>query len=143
MPKQKAFEVDKTALEGQITLVGFEDLKSCQAAILSSENAKALRDKKQALLLAIQTLIEQIKEQQTELDKLHQKDDVSVALETLLMQQTETTTLQEQVRKEQVEISVNLATQNQTKVAIEQLQIQLQIVEKDNLKWELLEKVYW
>lgn len=140
LPKQKAFEVDKTALEGQIKLVGFEDLKSCQAAILSSENAKALRDKKQALLLAIQTLIEQIKEQQTELDKLHQKDDVSVALETLLMQQTETTTLQEQVRKEQVEISVNLATQNQTKVAIEQLQIQLQIVEKDNLKWELLEK---
>ncbi|GGD74355.1 nuclease SbcCD subunit C [Emticicia aquatilis] len=140
LPKQKTFETDKVVLESQVKLVGFEDLKSCQAAILSSENAKALRDKKQALLLAIQTLIEQIKEQQCELDKLQAKDDVSVALETLLAQQTETNTLQEQVRKEQVEISVNLATQNQTKEAIQRLQAQLQILEKDNLKWELLEK---
>ncbi|MFY7912631.1 MAG: AAA family ATPase [Emticicia sp.] len=140
LPKQKTFETDRVALESQVKLVGFEDLKSCQAAILSSENAKALRDKKQALLLAIQTLIEQIKEQQCELDKIQAKDDVSVALETLLAKQTETNTLQEQVRKEQVEISVNLATQNQTKEAIQRLQAQLQILEKDNLKWELLEK---
>lgn len=140
LPKQKTFDSDKTALENQVKLVGFEDLKSCQAAILNSENAKALRDKKQALLLAIQTLVEQIKEQQCELDKLQENDDISVALEALLMQQTETNVLQEQVRKEQVEISVNLATQSQTKEAIERLQIQLQTLEKDNLKWELLEK---
>lgn len=140
IPKQKVFETDKTILENQVKLVGFEDLKTCQSAILNSESAKALRDKKQTLLLAIQTLIEQIKDHQCELDKLKEKDDVNVDLEILLAQQNDVITKQQDVRKEQVEISVNLATQTQTKAAIEQLQTQLQILEKDNLKWELLDK---
>ncbi len=139
-PKQKTFETDKLNLENQVKLVGFEDLKTCQSAILSSESAKALREKKQTLLLAIQTLIEQIKEHQCELDKLQEKDDKNIDLETLLSQQIDINTKQETTRKEQVEISVNLATQIQTKAAIEQLQTQLQILEKDNLKWELLDK---
>lgn len=140
LPKQKTFETDKVNLENQVKLVGFEDVKACQAAILSSENAKALRDKKQTLLLAIQTLIEQIKDHQCELDKLQEKDDKNVDLEALLSLQNETNAKQETTRKEQVEISVNLATQTQTKAAIEQLQTQLQNLEKDNLKWELLDK---
>lgn len=140
LPKQKDFETDKINLENQIKLVGFEDLKACQAAILSSESAKALRDKKQTLLLVIQTLIEQVKDHQCELDKLQEKDDKNVDLEALLSQQIDTNTKQETTRKEQVEISVNLATQTQTKAAIERLQSQLQILEKDNLKWELLDK---
>lgn len=140
LPKQKAFEAEKVNLENQVKLVGFEDLKSCQTAILNSETAKALRDKKQALLLAIQTLIEQIKDHQCELDKLQEKDDKNVDLEALLSLQNETNTKQETTRKEQVEISVNLATQTQTKATIEQLQTQLQNLEKDNLKWELLDK---
>jgi exonuclease SbcC len=139
-PKQKTFETDKITLENQVKLVGFEDLKTCQSAILNSENAKALRDKKQALLLAIQTLIEQIKDQQCELDKLQERDDKSVDLEALLIQQNETNVKQETTRKEQVEISVNLATQTQIKAAIELLQAKLQNLEKDNLKWELLDK---
>lgn len=140
LPKQKAFEIDKNSLENQIKLVGFEDLKSCQLAILSSESAKALRDKKQTLLLAIQTLIEQIKDHQCELDKLQEKDDKNIDLEALLSQQIDTNTKQEITRKEQIEISVNLATQIQTKAAIEQLYAKLQNLEKDNLKWELLDK---
>ncbi len=139
-PKQKNFETDKSNLETQVKLVGFEDVKACQAAILSSENAKALREKKQALHLAIQTLIEQIKEHQWELDKLQEKDDKNIDLETLLSQQIDTNNKQETTRKEQVEISVNLATQTQIKATIEQLQTQLQNLEKDNLKWELLDK---
>ncbi len=139
-PKQKIFEIEKVNLENQVKLVGFEDLKTCQSAILNSETAKALRDKKQALLLAIQTLIEQIKDHQCELEKLHEKDDKNIDLETLLSLQNETNAKQETIRKEQVEISVNLATQTQTKAAIEQLHIKLQNLEKDNLKWELLDK---
>lgn len=138
LPKQKAFEIDKSRLENQIKLVGFEDLKSCQSVILSSESAKALRDKKQTLLLAIQTLIEQIKDHQCELDKLQEKDDKNIDLEALISQQINTNTKQELTRKEQIEISVNLATQTQTKAAVEQLQSKLQILEKDNLKWVLL-----
>jgi len=138
LPKKKAFQIDKSRLENQIKLVGFEDLKSCQSVILSSESAKALRDKKQTLLLAIQTLIEQIKDHQCELDKLQEKDDKNIDLEALLSQQIDTDTKQELTRKEQIEISVNLATQTQTKAAVEQLQSKLQILEKDNLKWVLL-----
>jgi len=138
LPKKKAFQIDKSRLENQIKLVGFEDLKSCQSVILSSESAKALRDKKQTLLLAIQTLIEQIKDHQCELDKLQEKDDKNIDLEALLSQQIDTNTKQELTRKEQIEISVNLATQTQTKAAVEQLQSKLQILEKDNLKWVLL-----
>jgi len=137
-PKQKTFETDTANLENQVKLVGFEDLKTCQSAILSTENAKALREKKQALLLAIQTLIEQIKEHQKDLDEVKLKDDASVSLETLHLKQNETNIQQEEIRKEQIEISVNLATQTQTKAAIEQLQSKLQILEKDNLKWVLL-----
>lgn len=138
LPKKKAFQIDKSRLENQIKLVGFEDLKSCQSVILSSESAKALRDKKQTLLLSIQTLIEQIKDHQCELDKLLEKDDKNIDLEALLSQQIDTNTKQELTRKEQIEISVNLATQTQTKAAVEQLQSKLQILEKDNLKWVLL-----
>ncbi|MFN3489201.1 MAG: SbcC/MukB-like Walker B domain-containing protein, partial [Emticicia sp.] len=140
LPKQKAFETDKISLENQVKSVGFEDLKNCQTAILSSENAKALRDKKQALLLAIQTLVEQIKDHQCELDKLQEKDDKNIDLEALLTQQLDTNSKQETTRKEQVEISVSLATQTQTKAVIEKLRATLQNLEKDNLKWELLDK---
>lgn len=139
-PKQKTFETDKVNLENEVKLVGFEDLKTCQLAILSSESAKALREKKQALILAIQTLVEQIKEHQKDLDEVKQKDDVSVELDTLSTQERDTKAKQEEIRKEKVEISVNLATQAQTKAVIEGLQMQLLILEKDNLKWELLDK---
>jgi DNA repair protein SbcC/Rad50 len=101
---------------------------------------KALREKKQALILAIQTLVEQIKEHQKDLDEVKQKDDVSVELDTLSTQERDTKAKQEEIRKEKVEISVNLATQAQTKAVIEGLQMQLLILEKDNLKWELLDK---
>jgi exonuclease SbcC len=138
LPKQKTFETEQVNLENQVKLVGFEDLKTCQSAILNSENAKALRDKKQALLLAIQTLVEQIKEHQKDLDEVKLKDDISVELDTLIRQELDTNAKQIEIRKEDVEISVNLATQTQTKAAIEQLQTQLQILEKDNLKWVLL-----
>jgi exonuclease SbcC len=139
-PKQKTFETEQVNLENQLKLVGFEDLKTCQSAILNSENAKALREKKQALLLAIQTLVEQIKEHQKDLDEVKLKDDASVSLETLHLKQNETNIQQEGIRKEEVEISVKLATQAQTKAAIERLLFQLHILEKDNLKWELLGK---
>ena len=56
----------------------------------------------------------------------------------MLSQQIDTNTKQELTRKEQIEISVNLATQTQAKAAVEQLQSKLQILEKDNLKWVLL-----
>jgi exonuclease SbcC len=138
LPKQKTFETEQVNLENQVKLVGFEDLKTCQSAILNSENAKALRDKKQTLLLAIQTLVEQIKEHQKDLDEVKLKDDISVELDTLIRQELDTNAKQIEIRKEDVEISVNLATQTQTKAAIEQLQTQLQILEKDNLKWVLL-----
>ena len=107
---------------------------------MSSESAKALREKKQDLILAIQTLVEQIKEHQKDLDEVKQKDDVSVELDTLSTQEHDTKAKQEEIRKEKVEISVNLATQAQTKAVIEALQMQLLILEKDNLKWELLDK---
>lgn len=140
LPQQKTFETDKVNLENEVKIVGFEDLKTCQLAILSSESAKALREKKQALILAIQTLVEQIKEHQKDLDEVKQKDDVSVELDTLSTQERDTKAKQEEIRKEKVEISVNLATQAQTKAVIEGLQMQLLILEKDNLKWELLDK---
>lgn len=139
-PKQKMFDTEQVNLENQVKLVGFEDLKTCQLAILNSENAKALREKKQALLLVIQTLVEQIKEHQKDLDEVKLKDDGSVELNTLITQEHDTKAKQEEIRKEQVEITVNLVTQTQTKAAIKQLQTQLQILEKDNLKWELLGK---
>lgn len=139
-PKQKTFDTEQVNLENQVKLVGFEDLKTCQLAILNSENAKALREKKQALLLVIQTLNEQIKEHQKDLDEVKLKDDGSVELNTLITQEHDTKAKQEEIRKEQVEIAVNLVTQTQTKAAIKQLQTQLQILEKDNLKWELLGK---
>lgn len=140
LPKQKTYEFEKNNLEKEVKLAGFEDLINCQAAILNSENAKDLRDKKQVLLLAIQTLIEQIKENQKELNNTQEKDDKNIDLEALLLQQNETNSKQNELRKEQVEISVNLATQNQTKQEIGRLKIQLQNLEKDNLKWELLDK---
>lgn len=139
-PKQKTFETDKVNLENEVKIVGFEDLKTCQLAILSIESAKALREKKQALILAIQTLVEQIKEHQKDLDEVKLKDDISVELDTLSTQERDTKAKQEEIRKEKVEISVNLATQAQTKAVIEGLQTQLLILEKDNLKWELLDK---
>ncbi len=139
-PKQKTFDTEQVNLENQVKLVGFEDLKTCQLAILNSENAKALREKKQALLLVIQTLVEQIKDHQKDLDEVKLKDDGSVELNTLITQEHDTKAKQEEIRKEQVEIAVNLVTQTQTKAAIKQLQTQLQILEKDNLKWELLGK---
>jgi DNA repair protein SbcC/Rad50 len=140
LPQQKTFETEKINLESQVKNVGFEDLKTCQSAILSTENVKVLREKKQALLLAIQTLIEQIKENQKELNNTQDKDDKSIDLESLILQQNEANIKQNELRKEQVEISVNLATQTQTKLSIERLQTQLQNLEKDNLKWELLDK---
>ncbi|CAH0993903.1 hypothetical protein EMA8858_00008 [Emticicia aquatica] len=140
LPKQKIHENEKINLENQIKNIGFEDLKTCQLAILSSENAKILRDKKQALLLAIQTLVEQIKEHQIELSKAQENDDTNVDLDVIIAQQNETITKQEEIKKEQVQISVNLVTQTKIKEAINGLQIQLVSLEKDNLKWELLDK---
>lgn len=137
-PKQKIVEIEKNILENKIKTAGFEDLKTCQTAILSSEVVNTLREKKQALLLAIQTLIEQIKDHQKELKVIEEKDDKNIDLEALLLQQNETNIKQNEARKEQVEISVNLVTQSQTKQEIKRLQVQLKNLEKDNLKWELL-----
>jgi hypothetical protein len=48
-PKQKTFETDKVNLENEVKLVGFEDLKTCQLAILSSESAKGFKREKASL----------------------------------------------------------------------------------------------
>ena len=137
-PKQKLFETEKNILENKIKNIGFDDLKTCQVAILSTENVKVLREKKQALLLAIQTLIEQIKDQQKELNIAQEKDDKNIDLERLNLQQIEINRKQNDLKEELIKISVNLATQAQTKLSIERLQTQLENLEKDNLKWELL-----
>lgn len=139
LPKQLILEADNKFLQNEVKEAGFENIKVCQEAILSSENQKFLRDKKQTLQIENQTLIEQVKEHKKEQERL-QKDDIAVEFETLIQQQTEVVKKQAELSEEQTKIEVKLAMQAQTKVAIQSLEQSLKNLEKDNLKWELLDK---
>ena len=130
----------KNALESKIKQNGFGSIIDCQKAILLSETAKILRDKKQSLLIIIKTLDEQVNEQRNELQKNSFTDDKFVSLENLLENQHNSTQEEVKLKKDQIELDVTIITQQKIKAIISNLENQLITVEKDNLKWELLDK---
>jgi DNA repair protein SbcC/Rad50 len=139
-PKELNFETEKNSLELKVKKAGFGDLNICRSALLNSDAAKALREEKQALIIAIQTLSEQIKEQEAELKKNQKNDDISIDFETLHQQESTLKATLNETKEEALKLAISIGTQAKTIETIAQLNQELAISEKDNLKWELLDK---
>ncbi|AFK03803.1 SMC domain protein [Emticicia oligotrophica DSM 17448] len=139
-PKNKAYENEFSSLESKIKLAGFENTLACQAAILSAEMQRVLREKKQNLLVASQTLMGQLKEHELEIENLRKSDDATTSLAFMLETQLEIKKRQTTLLEEQTRHEVTLTLLQNTKQEIQRLEIQLATLEKDNLKWELLDK---
>ncbi len=127
-------------LMAQIQSGGFKDFTDLKSYLLTLEEAKAIRDDKERIRTQINTLIEIVEDRKKELNLKAKHDNDSVTLEELNTGITALQLNKEIIGKELDETRLQLRLQNENKKQITEINRELEILEKSNLKWELLER---
>jgi len=127
-------------LMGQIQSGGFEDFKDLKSFLLTSEEAKEIRANQERIRTQINTLIKIVDDRRNDLSLKEQYDNNTITLEELNIGITELQFNKENIAKELDETKLLLRIQTENKNEVAKISKELEILEKSNLKWELLDR---
>ena len=127
-------------LMGQIQSGGFKDFDDLKSFLLTPEKAKAIRANQERIRTQINTLIKIVDDRKCDLKLKEKHDNDTITLEELNIGIAELQFNKENVCKELDETKLSLRIQIENKNEVETISKDLEILEKSNLKWELLDR---
>ena len=127
-------------LMGQIQSGGFKDFKDLKSSLLTLEDVKEIRLNQERIRTQINTLIKIIETRKNELTLKEQYDNDAINVEELNIGVTEIEFNKEIIAKELEETKLLLRVQIGNKNEVDNISKELDILEKSNLKWELLDR---
>ena len=127
-------------LIGQIQSGGFKDFDDLKSYLLLPEEAKTIRMNQERIRTQINTLIKIVDDRKNDLKLKEKYDNDTITLDELNIGITELQFNKENVCKELDETKLLLRIQIENKSEVANISKELEILEKSNLKWELLDR---
>lgn len=127
-------------LMGQIQSGGFKDFDDLKSYLLSPEEAKIIRTNQERIRTQINTLIKIVDDRKKDLKLKEKYDNDTITLEELNTGIAELQFNKENICKELDETKLLLRIQIENKSEVSTISNELEILEKSNLKWELLDR---
>lgn len=127
-------------LMGQIQSGGFKDFVDLKSYLLSPEEAKSIRINQERIRTQINTLIKIVDDRKSDLKMKEKYDNGTITLEELNSGISELQFNKENISKELEETKLLLRIQIENKNEVKNICEELEILEKSNLKWELLDR---
>jgi exonuclease SbcC len=127
-------------LMGQIQSGGFKDFDDLKSYLLTPEEAKAIRANQERIRTQINTLIKIIDDRKSDLKLKEKYDNDTITLEELNTGIAELQFNKQNICKELDETKLLLRIQLENKAEVANISKELEILEKSNLKWELLDR---
>lgn len=138
--KNEAILPIENELIGQIQSGGFKDFNDLKSYLLSPEEAKIIRTNQERIRTQINTLIKIVDDRKKDLKLKENHDNDTITLEELKTGITELQFNKENVCKELDDTKLLLRIQIENKNEVACISKELEILEKSNLKWELLDR---
>lgn len=130
----------ESELMGQIQSGGFKDFNDLKSYLLSPEEARAIRMNQERIRTQINTLIKIVDDRKSDLKFKEKYDNDTITLEELNTGISELQFSKENACKELDETKLLLRIQLENKNEVASISKELEILEKSNLKWELLDR---
>ena len=127
-------------LMAQIQSGGFKDFDDLKSYLLAPEEAKAIRENQERIRTQINTLIKIVDDRKNDLKLKENHDNNTITLQELNVGITNSQFNKENIGKELDEIKLLLRIQLENKNEVSTISKELEILEKSNLKWELLDR---
>ena len=127
-------------LMGQIQSGGFKDFDDLKSYLLSPEEAKEIRANQERIRTQINTLIKIVDDRKIDLKFKEKHDNDTITLEELNTGIAELQFSKENICKDLDETKLLLRIQIENKSEVATISKELDILEKSNLKWELLDR---
>ena len=127
-------------LMAQIQSGGFKDFDDLKSYLLAPEEAKAIRENQERIRTQINTLIKIVDDSKNDLKLKENHDNNTITLQELNVGITNSQFNKENIGKELDEIKLLLRIQLENKNEVSAISKELEILEKSNLKWELLDR---
>ena len=127
-------------LMGQIQSGGFKNFDDLKSYLLTPEEAKVIRSNQEQIRTQINTLIKIVDDRKNDLKLKENYDNDTITLAELNTGVAELQFYKENVCKELDETKLLLRIQIENKSEVETISKDLEILEKSNLKWELLDR---
>ena len=138
--KNKSILLIENELMGQIQSGGFKDFGDLKSHLLTPEEAKQIRLNQERIRTQINTLVKIVDDSKADLKLKEKYDNDTITLEELNTGISELHATKENIVKELDEIKILLGVQTQHKIEVDIINKELEILEKSNLKWELLDR---
>jgi DNA repair protein SbcC/Rad50 len=130
----------KEKLLGQIQSGGFIDFSDLEKHLLSPDQVKAIRDERERITTQINIVAKLLEESKKNHKTKAQEDSSEVSIDDLNEGVLGLQTQKQNEEKELNEIKVQLGFLESHKKEIKSLNEEITILEKSNLKWELLDR---
>ena len=127
-------------LMAQIQSGGFKDFDDLKSYLLAPEEAKAIRENQERIRTQINTLIKIVDDRKNDLKLKENHDNNTITLQELNVGITNSQFNKENIGKELDEIKLLLRIQLENENEVSAISKELEILEKSNLKWELLDR---
>ena len=138
--KNEAILPIENELMGQIQSGGFKDFDDLKSYLLLPEEAKIIRTNQERIRTQINTLIKIVDDRKKDLKLKEKYDNDTITLEELNTGIAELQFNKESICKELDETKLLLRIQIENKNEVTNISKELEILEKSNLKWELLDR---
>lgn len=138
--KDNSILLIENELMGQIQSGGFKDFNDLKSYLLSPEEAKIIRANQERIRTQINTLIKIVDDRKGDLKLKEKYDNDTITLEELNTGIAELQFNKENSCKELDETKLLLRIQIENKNEVGNINKELEILEKSNLKWELLDR---
>ena len=138
--KNESIITVENELMGQIQSGGFKDFDDLKSYLLSPEEAKAIRVNQERIRTQINTLIKIVDDRKIDLKLKEKHDNDTISLEELNTGIVELQFNRENICKDLDETKLLLRIQIENKGEVANISKELEILEKSNLKWELLDR---
>ncbi len=138
--KNEAILPIENELIGQIQSGGFKDFDDLKSYLLTAEEAKEIRANQERIRTQINTLVKIIDDRKNDLTLKEKYDNEAITLEELNTGIAELQFNRENIAKELDETKLLLRIQTENKNEVANISKELEILEKSNLKWELLDR---
>ena len=138
--KNESVLLIENELMGQIQSGGFKDFDDLKSYLLTPEEAKIIRGNQERIRTQINTLVKIVDDRKIDLKLKEKYDNDTITLEELNVGIAELQFTKENIIKELDETKILLRVQTQNKTEVDVINKELEILEKSNLKWELLDR---
>jgi DNA repair protein SbcC/Rad50 len=138
--KSEILTPTKEKLLGQIQSGGFKDFADLEKNLLMPEQVKAIRDERERITTQINIVAKLLEESKKNHKAKAQEDSLEVSVDELNEGVVGLQNQKQNDEKELNEIKLQLGILTSNKKEIELLNEEIEILEKSNLKWELLDR---